>query len=211
MTKVIAHRAGRYFYGENTILSAKESIKIGCDYIEVDLRQIFDGSFIISNTEVVEYKENTPPMLVDFIKVIKNENIGILIDIKGDISESSLLKEIGNLKSRVVLMSSQLKILQQLRKLNKTAKLAYLAPSFSTDIIDSVFNTTNIIAIGDKTSTPTMELINYATLKGNEVWGFTINEVEHMKKMVKLGVSGIITDFPQKLLALIKTETPFQK
>lgn len=215
MTKVIAHRAGKYFHGENTILSAKESIKIGCDYIEVDLREMSDGSFLIRNTEIVDSDQFRNivsfPLLFDFIKLIENKNVGILIDIKGNISESALIKEIKHFKSHVILMTGQLKVLHQLRRLSKSIKLAYLAPSFSAEIIDSVYDTTNIIAIGDKTSTPTAELVDYAILKGNEVWGFTINEIEHMKEIVRFGVSGIITDYPEKLLELIKTETLFQK
>ena len=46
----------------------------------------------------------------------------------------------------------------------------------------------------------TKELIQYAQENNFQVIPWTINEVEEMKRLKKLGVHGIITDYPDRAI-----------
>jgi len=224
MFKIIAHRTGKSLYGENTLQSAEKSIEIGCHYIEIDLQYTKDNIFVISNTNIInnnirldniEYNHHDEinlPLLSDFIKLIlENKHTDILIDIKSIISEIRLLKEINQIEKRVILMSNQLETLVKIKSLNKNIKLAYIAPYFNQEIIDKIYEEVDIIAIGDKSSKPTAELVEYAKTLNLEVWGFTINKLEQMKQLIKIGIAGIITDYPQVLTALCQKGILFHK
>ncbi|MDP2187341.1 MAG: glycerophosphodiester phosphodiesterase family protein [Sphingobacteriaceae bacterium] len=51
----------------------------------------------------------------------------------------------------------------------------------------------------------TPKLMDYARQVGMQVIPWTVNEPEDMQKMLDLGVSGIITDYPNVLVELLKT------
>ena len=47
----------------------------------------------------------------------------------------------------------------------------------------------------------------YCNKKGIQLIPWTVNEVEEMKNMIEKGVHGIITDYPDRLIELLKAET----
>jgi glycerophosphoryl diester phosphodiesterase len=48
------------------------------------------------------------------------------------------------------------------------------------------------------------ELIKKCRDKGLKIIPWTVNEVADMKKLLELGVDGIITDYPDRLIKLVK-------
>lgn len=46
---IIAHRSGPVHFPEQTAAAAKESLNLGADYIEIDVRQSLDGCVVISH------------------------------------------------------------------------------------------------------------------------------------------------------------------
>lgn len=51
---VIAHRAGRGIMPENTLVAIKNAIKLGVDYVELDIRATKDGQLVIMHDENVD-------------------------------------------------------------------------------------------------------------------------------------------------------------
>jgi glycerophosphoryl diester phosphodiesterase len=51
----------------------------------------------------------------------------------------------------------------------------------------------------------TRELVAAARRIGLEVHVWTINDEAEMKEMLSLGVDGVITDYPNRLLALLRS------
>ncbi len=49
----------------------------------------------------------------------------------------------------------------------------------------------------------TREFVTAAHGRGLEVHGWTVNETEEMKRLLDLGVDGIITDYPDRLMTLL--------
>jgi glycerophosphoryl diester phosphodiesterase len=48
------------------------------------------------------------------------------------------------------------------------------------------------------------KLIDYARQVGMQVIPWTVNEAEEMEKLIEMGVDGLITDYPDRLIALLK-------
>jgi len=62
----------------------------------------------------------------------------------------------------------------------------------------------NVAAIETWSKSIDRRLVETAKKYGLELDGFTVNEVEEMKRLIELGVDGIITDFPTRLLDQLK-------
>ena len=55
---VIAHRAGRGIRPENTLNAIKNAIKLGVDYVELDIRATIDGKLVIMHDSSVDRTTN---------------------------------------------------------------------------------------------------------------------------------------------------------
>lgn len=55
---VIAHRAGRGIMPENTLAAIKNAIRIGADYVELDIRATSDGQLVIMHDNSVDRTTN---------------------------------------------------------------------------------------------------------------------------------------------------------
>lgn len=62
----------------------------------------------------------------------------------------------------------------------------------------------NVAAIQTSSKSINARLVETARKHGLKLHGFTVNEVEDMKRLIELGVDGIVTDFPTRLLDLLK-------
>jgi glycerophosphoryl diester phosphodiesterase len=62
----------------------------------------------------------------------------------------------------------------------------------------------NVAAIQTSNKSINHRLVMTAKKHGFKLHGFTVNEVEDMKRVIDLGVDGIVTDFPTRLLDLLK-------
>ena len=49
--KVMAHRGYSGAYPENTMLSFREAVKVGCDAIEMDVHETRDGRLVVIHGE----------------------------------------------------------------------------------------------------------------------------------------------------------------
>ena len=49
--KVMAHRGYSGVYPENTMLSFREAVKVGCDAIEMDVHETRDGRLVVIHDE----------------------------------------------------------------------------------------------------------------------------------------------------------------
>ena len=52
--KVIAHRGAHDLYPENTLAAISRAIDLGCDYVEVDVRETRDGRLILMHDSTVD-------------------------------------------------------------------------------------------------------------------------------------------------------------
>ena len=194
MIDIIAHRAGKSLYGENTIKSAKKSIELGCDYIEIDIRQTKDNKFIvhhlnninnklIRNINYAELKKLNKDInqLEDFLFLIKNNiNTKLLLDIKDKVNYDLLYKKLNIFlkENKIAFIANNLEIIFELLYYFKDCDITYILPKLNINNILELkkYKTIKKIAIGDKTSNPTKFLITIIKSLDFKIWAFTINE-----------------------------------
>ncbi len=155
------------------------------------------------------------PTLSEAITEIKNA--GIIIEIKQD--EPSLIKPLSeiirnhNLQNRVIVASFSVKALVNFRTampevatstnksealifylLNKVYLAGFYRPNAVALQVPEHYMGKHII---------TRRFVSTAKKQNLEVHAWTINETEDMKRLIGLGVEGIVTDYPDRLLKLL--------
>ncbi len=150
-----------------------------------------------------EYIEEKIPLLREALQLAKGK-IKVCIEIKTHNIEKEVLEIIDNLRMNreVMILSFHFDILSKLRKLDKQIPILYLSDYANKQTIEyAVLINAKAIGVGYKTN-PTKEFIEYAHKKGVEVWKWTVNTEKDMINLIDLGIDGIITNFPDKALAI---------
>ncbi|MEZ4797487.1 MAG: glycerophosphodiester phosphodiesterase family protein [Flavobacteriaceae bacterium] len=115
----------------------------------------------------------------------------------------NLVKEY-NVEDQVNLQSFDLRILETTHKQNPNIKLALLV-----DENETIETKLKAMSFKPQIISPYFKLLDAAKVKNYQKENFqiipwTVNEVEDMNKMIKYRVDGIITDYPNVLIRLLK-------
>jgi glycerophosphoryl diester phosphodiesterase len=108
------------------------------------------------------------------------------------------------LSERCILQSFDPAVLKAVRQQNNELPLALLV-----DNVKGLEANLSELPFTPQYYSPAMELVNKELVRslrerniGILVW--TVNEKDDMKRMIKLGIDGIITDYPDKLIGLLE-------
>ncbi|MFX0144701.1 MAG: glycerophosphodiester phosphodiesterase, partial [Candidatus Hodarchaeota archaeon] len=200
----------------------QRAIELKADYIEFDVHQSKDGEIVIihdayitdiygkerfiKNMELRELKDmdvgegEKIPTLKELVKIAKG-NIGLQCEVKASNFSKDLVEllEQENLIETSIISSFLFKELLELQKLNSNIKLALLIPP-------EVYSPHNLLKYCQKAIKsnfyavhPYFESINKEFVKSIHeydmlvnVW--TVNEESEIKKVLEMGVDGIISD-----------------
>ena len=77
--------------------------------------------------------------------------------------------------------------------------LHYYQSIFENNVLDQAKNL-NAIAIHPRLSVLNQEIVDKIHSLGLLVYSWTINEPQHISKAMQLGIDGIITDFPDRIM-----------
>ena len=232
---VTAHRGASGYCPENTLSSFKKAIELKAGIIELDVHRSLDGEIVVIHDDKVdrttngkgkvkeltlkelqsydagawfapEFKGEHIPTLREVIKLIKGK-ILLNIEIKAEGCEEGIVKIVKEEKiiDQIIVSSFHHQFLKKIKKINpqiKTAALVTYSPDLKSIVEDIKADALNI----------RWEFLNESILKkahqlGLEVNVWTVNDREAMKKMIELGVDGIITNYPDKLLELLAQKT----
>jgi glycerophosphoryl diester phosphodiesterase len=105
---------------------------------------------------------------------------------------------------RCNLQSFDVRILQEIKKLNPSIRLALLLENH-----DSLETNLGYLGFIPEIYSPefilvTEDLVGKVHDKGMQLIPWTVNEVSDMKKLISMGVDGLITDYPDRAIALVK-------
>ncbi|MFA9398269.1 MAG: glycerophosphodiester phosphodiesterase [Clostridiaceae bacterium] len=122
MIKNIAHRGASGEYPENTMISFKKAIDMGCDGIETDVQITKDGELILCHDELIDrttdgkglinsynykelmkfdasykfkkkHKKNKIPKLVELLELVKDSNIMLNLELKNSVIDYEKIEE----------------------------------------------------------------------------------------------------------------------
>lgn len=225
-TTAIAHRAASTIAPENTISALKEAIISKAEYAEMDVQQTKDEELIImhdsnfkrttgvnKNVWEVNYDEVKNydagsyfsetfkgEKIPTFDEVIKNakDKIKILIEIKVNGHENNIEKQVidlineNNFSSQCVISSLDKEVLKKVKEIDSNIKTCYLGAIAYGDFYE--WDYVDIYAL--ESTFVNKNIVNKIHNSGKQIFVWTINEGELMRKMIDLNVDSIITDNP---------------
>ncbi|MFW6038048.1 MAG: glycerophosphodiester phosphodiesterase [Candidatus Saliniplasma sp.] len=227
-TKIIAHRGG-YGVGEfeNTIRAFERAIKIGADMIEFDIRKTDDDFLIAFHDRKVKGHEISSLSYRELSELSGKKDIPkvpeILESTKGKIGLDIELKEtgyedmvLGSVKKYLendefMIKSFQDKSVKRLKDLDPTIKAGLLLGTNTPEnrIItrfSELFPVKRLDRCQADFVCPQFNLLHLLFVKrmkknGFEIYVWTVNKERLMRKLLKKGVDGIITDRPKTALS----------
>lgn len=230
---ISAHRGASGYIHENTIAAFIEAINLGADAIEFDVRKSGDGIFIISHDDNLNGQKLSQLNYQDIIKISQAQSFiiptleEVLQQCKGKIFMDIELKEEGDEEKIIELIKKYLSYDQffirsfsdcQLRKVKKIDSqiktgllLGVSNPRFGIFTrLSELFPFLRIKLTRADFVSPHYRLMKFNYTKRMHrlkkpviVW--TVNDEELIKTfLIKYQVDGLITDYPDKAIAILK-------
>lgn len=227
---IIAHRgASALAKQDNTLESFKLAISIGADMAEFDIRKTKDDILIAFHDPDIDkrpinslsYEElNTitqkrgykVPTLSEVLKLCKG-NIRLDIEIKESGYEAAIISEITSTLSydEYTVKSFNENVLIAVKKLDDRITTGLLVGRFSSlrKRMSDMFPYKRLLKCQASFLSPHFSLcsksyVRHLHQKGYQVFPWTVNDINKMKKLKDINVDGIITDYPNKALDLLK-------
>ena len=246
---VISHRGANQVAPQNTLPAFKKSFEIGCDGVETDIHLTKDGipvlchNFTIDETSTgkgaikdmtyeellqfdfgsykgEEFKGTKIPLVEDFIKLCKENNVEVLnIELKSEVPGEAPIEfpkvtiELAkkyDMFDKLIISSFDPAILVVCKKLDPNCKTGLLyAPDkkIGRKIMFKPFKFAKEIkadAVHPFSALVTKEYVKKAHKEGIMVNPWTVNKEKEIKRMIFCGVDGIITDDPGSCNKLIE-------
>ena len=249
---VIAHRGGAGLYPENTLFAFEQSLKLGADVIELDVRGTADGALVVMHDATVDRTTNGNGRISEMtLEEVRKLDAGYRFSPDGGQTFPFRAKEIriptlqevfaAFPEAKFVIEPKQEtpSIVKSFCGLIRERKMTdkVIVGSFNQTIIDDFRNQCAEVATsGSPTEiskflamyktglsasySPAMqalqtpeyvgglqviskEFVEAAHKRNLEIHAWTINETADMQRLLEIGVDGIITDYPDRLLELL--------
>ncbi len=229
---VIAHRGNHVEVPENTLAACKEAIRIGADYVEIDLRTTKDGKMVLLHDAKVDRTTNGKGPLSelpwkqvkrlrikstdgkkyripDFEEVLKlcKGKINVYLDFKNaDIPRAWALIQQANMEKQVVIYLNNEAQYQVWKSTAPNLPLMTSIPEkyFTNKGLRDFLKMMNVQVL-DNLETP--ELVAEAQKHGVNVWLDVQSPTEgppSWEAALQKGVVGLQTDHPEALIRYLK-------
>jgi glycerophosphoryl diester phosphodiesterase len=233
MAKIVGHRGAAGYAPENTILSFKTAIDVGCDETELDVRLSKDSKVVVIHDEEVSRvtgregfvcdmtlaelkKLNCPekhkiPTLQEVIDFCKGK-IDLLIELKVPGTPEKVNRIIlkNKIMGNVAVISFHYELLREIKKLNPKLRAGLLFEKCSEEIW-KLAEEIPIDFIGPRKDIVTKGIVDRAHKMGKTVYAYHVNDENTGKDFLSLGVDEIGTDFPKLFRSDLKTSGLWRK
>jgi glycerophosphoryl diester phosphodiesterase len=219
---VIGHKGASALAPENTLKAFRKAIELQADYVEFDSHLTKDGEIVIIHDADTFNSTGVPGLIRDkSLEEIKKLDAGegeqiptlqeLITIAKGKTRLQLEIKSTGLLERMVKILRKEDLIqnsivscfmfdeLLKLKEIEPKIKIGFLLPaelvrsrSIKRKILKCVRE--DFYAIHPHFNTVSKEIVDFAHTNGLKVNVWTVNESNTMKKLIKLGVDGIITD-----------------
>ncbi len=241
---VIAHRAGRNGTPENTLSAIRNAIRLGVDYVELDIRTTKDGKLVIMHDGTVDRTTNGKGAVKELdLDSLRALDAGSKYDAKFAGEKVPTFEEVLTLcrdkvhiyvdhkeaPTQQVLdaikahgMEKQVVVYNSPRELQEWKRIAPQIPVMPS--LPNQYRRVDGIAEFEKTLPAevldgnlrewTRELVDQAHAAGVKVYVDNLGENDNpagFRKAIEMGVDGIQTDFPDRLIDYLKENPPAAK
>ncbi len=223
---IVGHRGARAVAPENTLRGIRAGMKCA-DYVEVDVRLSHDGIPVLIHDARLDRTTSgtgqvndltliklqaldagdgeTIPTLLEVLPVVAQGNCGLVIEIKEPGSEEIICDIIRNsVSGKVMVVSFHFQSLSIMKTRLPDLKTGIIVPATHENhhIDDSWFLFDSILPRLDFL---TPGLVRRARHSGKQVIPWTLNTPGELKKAIRMGVDGVVTDDPCTTLKTLKT------
>lgn len=225
-TLVIGHRGAMGHETENTLASIQKAMDLGVDMIEVDVFKIKSGEIVVFHDETVDRLTNGPgtiedyyltdlrklivdgghkiPMLQEVLQLMDNK-VALNIELKGagtadrvNFIMNYYIENKNWSPENFIISSFNWDELRQMRKYNSNVAIAILTEDDPVDAIP-VAKELNAVAINPYFKKLDKEAAIEIQDAGFKIYTWTVNEPQDIEAMKRIGVDGIITNFPERV------------
>ena len=218
---IVGHTGASSIAPENSLKSFQKAIELNADFIEFDLRLSKDGEIVIIHDEntldttghnglvnemtLRELKQldnegEKIPTLIELIKIAKGK-----IKLQPEIKVPGITQDLVSILRKNILIESsivscfEIVELLKIKEIEPTLKIGYLIPRVLTNkrmvkryIQRAIKN--ELDAIHPYYQVVDREFVELAHDNGLKVNVWTVNEESMMRKLIDLGVDGLMTD-----------------
>jgi glycerophosphoryl diester phosphodiesterase len=222
----IGHRGAKGYEPENTLISFEKAIEMGADGIELDVHLSQDGHLIVIHDETIDRTTNgkgiVNQLTLQELKSFKineiytistlgevldlvNQRCFVNIELKDQDTAEKVVQLIEHYisnknwnQTHFLVSSFDWNALQQVRFLNENIRIGVLTET-DLDLAISFSRFLKAEALHPDFQLLTDEYVSKIKEKGIQVFPWTVNEIEDVKRMKSFKVDGIITDFPDRV------------
>jgi len=234
---VTAHRGASGLAPENTLASFKKAIELGADYSELDVTMSKDGELILLHDDTLERTTNDSGNVWDFtLEELKNLEAGSWfgLEFAGEplptLAEAiDLVRDKMKLNIEIKISGHELGIAEKVVKTVRDKRFTNqcIITSFDSATVERVMEIAPEIPagfifnddyLGDafqgkwpilsvKYKVVDAAFMEKARAAGKEIHVWTVNNKEEMRRLIDIGVDGIISDYPHRLNELLEMPT----
>lgn len=223
----IAHRGARGHAPENTLAAIKKALQLGAPSIEIDVYQV-DGHLVVFHDDRLERTTNgsgylldhkfselrqldagngqTIPTLQEVLQTI-DQAAAINIELKGPQTAVPVLQVVDQFRQSgwandlFLISSFNHRELVEARRLDAGIKIGALTSCLPVN------NAEFAERLGSYSVHPSIEFVDPlfvrdAQRRGLRVYVFTVNHADDIDKMQRIGVDGVFTDYPERVLSI---------
>ena len=216
---ILGHR-GAAQLTENTIPSFEKALELGADGFELDVRKTADGQLIVVHGSVVgglavqsssyEQLRKLPrgfevPRLKDVLEKF-GPQAHLYIELKAPGFEQEavdLIRASGN-PAKTLVLAFQPQTLTKVHEIMPDLPLGFI---YNRTQDEELRHNCPIDVLIPQFKLASRELIEEVHSEGLTVVPFTVNEAPEIKRLLQLGVDGVITDYPEKVAKVIGRPT----
>ena len=217
----VAHRGASGYEPENTILAFKKALELQVDMIELDARLCKTGELVIIHDEdlkrttngegLVEFKNieelksldagknETIPTLTETLNYI-NQQCQVNIELVSKGAGAATAKVLKSNKwdlDNILISSFRINELKTFNSLLPEVKLGYLAMEVTSKQAKEL-NKLNFYSIGLEKNCLKKDVFIQLRDMGLKIFVFTVNDIEEIEHFTRMGVDGIIADYPDR-------------
>ena len=208
-TIVIGHRGACGHCKDNTLESVRKALELGVDVVEVDVsvsadcrlvtfheESLEDGSLVgdIHSDQLLEKYDI--PLLETVYELVKDRKI--LLDLKTPYNLDVLEGFLDSVDtSNVLVQCGEEGVLSSLR--DRYPGISYGLVDHSLEFGDETEECRSYDYIMVQHAAVTEDTVKDCNLRGYKLFVYTVNELEDVERCVRVGVDGIVTDYPDKI------------
>lgn len=222
---IIGHRGAAGLAPENTIAGFELAQNLGVDAVELDVRMV-DGRLAVFHDATLDRTTDgfgtlddltwkalrqldagagqRVPELVEVLAALRT-NTGVNIELKGPGTGTACAKFLRthSFKQEMLVSSFHIRELHEFRykigdRVNDLRLSLLVSQAQPTTLKDAAALDAWSVHLEERVATPSF--VERVTDAGFQVFAYTVNELETARKLREMGVRGVFTDFPDRML-----------